>query len=98
MAEIREIAIGLATVLKTSREPEPLPITLRGQSLADAALLVRCVIRECSDAGVSLHKVEGPPELLRYMRDGHLPGGSYLGVQLIEATDLGTELRFYRKA
>ena len=98
MAEIREIALGLATVLTSSREPEPLPVTLRGQSLADAAVLIRTVIRECADAAIALQKVEVGTELLRHLRDSHLPEGSYLGVDIAESDQLGSELLFYRKS
>lgn len=98
MAELREIAIGLATVLMSSKEPEPFPVTLKGQSLADAALLLRATIRECADAGVALCKVEVPPELSRHLRDSHLPDCSYLGVDITARNDNVCELVFYRES
>jgi hypothetical protein len=98
MAGNREVAIGIATVLSSTSTPEPLPLVLSNQSLADAALILRNVIRECADAGVSLHTVKVGPELLRHLRDGLLPGPSYLGVQTASDDNLGTELLLYRKA
>lgn len=96
MAEIREVAIGIATVLKSTTSPEPFPVTLKNQSLADAALLVRSIVRECTDAGVPLHMVKVGTELLQHMLDGHLPESSYLGVRVAGDAELGTELLFYR--
>lgn len=96
MAEIREIALAMAVILRTSADPEPLPVALKGESLADAALLVRTIIRECSDAGVSLHKIEMGSDLLRHLRDGHLPDESYLDVQLVSRADLASDLLLYR--
>lgn len=96
MAGNREVAIGVATVLNATSAPEPLPIVLANQSLADAGLIVQNAIRECVDAGVSLHTVKVGPELLRHLRDGHLPRSSFLGVQVEGKEGLGTELLFYR--
>lgn len=96
MAEIREAAIGIASVLRSSSSPEPFPVTMKNQSLANAALLVREIIRECADAEVPLHSVKVGTELLHHLRDGHLPEPTYLGVRIEGADDLGTELLFYR--
>ncbi len=78
--------------------PEPFPIVLANQSVADAALIVRNVIRECVDAGVSLHTVKVGRELIRNLRDGHLPERSWLGVEIEGGDELGTELLFYRQS
>lgn len=97
MADNREVGIGVATLLVATSSPEPFPVALTNLSLADAALIVRNAIRECADAGVKLHTVRVGPELLRHLRDGHLPEPSYLGVQIEEGDELGTELLFYRQ-
>lgn len=96
MAEIREVAIALATALGATSEPEPFPVVLKGQSLADAALIVREIIRECVDAGVPLSMVKVGPELMRHLRDSHLPGPTYLGVELTVDDALETELLLFR--
>lgn len=98
MAEIREIALGIATVITSSNEPEPFPVILKGQSLPDAALLIRAVINECADAGLTLQKVEVGIELLHHLRDGHLPERSCRGVQIVGVDELSTQLLFYRQS
>jgi hypothetical protein len=97
MADNREVGIGVATVLASTTSPEPFPIVLGNQSLADAALIVRNAIRECVDAGVSLHTVKVGLELHQHLLEGHLPEPSFLGVQIKGQEELGTELLFYRQ-
>lgn len=97
MAGIREIALGLTSVLISSRQPDPLPVTLKGQSLADVALLIRSVIRECADTDVPLRKVEIGTDLLRRLLNDYLLTSPYLGVRILGVDRLGTELLFYRR-
>lgn len=96
MADTRDVAIALAAVLGSTTEPEPFPVTLKGQSLPDAALIVREIIRECVEAGVTLSRVKVGPELMGHLRDSHLPGQSYLGVELLVDDALQTELLLVR--
>ncbi len=98
MANLSEIALGIASVLKSTEEPEPFPLTLRGQSLEDGAFLVKAIVRECRDAGIQLHKVETGPDLVGYM-SRHSPSevASYMDVPIKSAADLHAELRFFRR-
>lgn len=86
----------VATALGATSEPEPFPVVLKGQSLDDAALIVREIIRECVDAGVPLSRVEVGLELMRHLRDSHLPVPSHLGVELAVGDELRMELLLFR--
>lgn len=68
----------------------------QGPSRADAALILRELIRECTDAGVALRKVEIGHELMRHLRDSHLPEPHYLGVEIAVGEDLGTQILLFR--
>lgn len=96
MAELGEVAIGIASVLGSPWVPQPFPVTLKGYSLVDAALLLPSILRECSDSDIKLSQVEVPTALLRHLRDSHMPDAAYLGVQLIDADHNGTDLLFHR--
>lgn len=99
MATLSEIALGIATVLQSAAEPEPFPVTLRGQSLEDGAFLLKAIIRECRDADIHLQKVEADPELWRHMRDHSSSDfASYMDVPIQNAADLHAELRFFRRS
>lgn len=97
MAEMGEVALGMATVMGLGGRPKPFPVMFRGYSLADASLLLRSVLRECSEANIKLSRVEVPTALLRNLRDGHLPEPSYLGVQIVDGGYGGTEILFHRE-
>ena len=92
-----EVALGIATVLGLGGRPEPFPVVFKGYSLADAALLLRSVLRECSEANIKLSRVQVPTELLRNLRDGHLPEPAYLGVRIVDGGYGGTEILFHRR-
>ena len=63
MANLKEIALGIASALQFGSEPEPLVIDLRGQTPESATFLVRSIIDECVDAGSALKRVRVDPEL-----------------------------------
>jgi hypothetical protein len=56
MPELRELAFRIACALRANG-PEPLCVELWHQSPDNAAYLVRAVINECRDAGISLERV-----------------------------------------
>ena len=97
MAGLAEMAIGIATVLQTSSKPEPLPVTVRGETVDGGATLVRAVIHECSDAGIRLHKVTVDPELFRFLTSGGTMT-KYMDVSIEADATLGAELCFFRHA
>lgn len=99
MANLNEIALGLASVLRSDVGPEPLPVTLWGQSVADSLFLLKTIIRECHDANIHLHKVEADPELVQCLdEDSSQQTASYLGVKICSSADLHKELRIFRRA
>ncbi len=63
MAGSKETAIGIAMVLASEHAPNPVSLTIRGQTLQEAADLVYLVTAECGDAGIPLSRLELDPEL-----------------------------------
>jgi hypothetical protein len=68
MANLREVALGVASVLGFA--PKPLPLVLRGQTMDESASLVRQIVRECVDANARLAAVEVDQELLEFLASG----------------------------
>jgi hypothetical protein len=64
MANLREIAIGIAQVLSSTSEPEPLEVQLPGESPENVGYLLEFIVNECVDAGIKLSKVSVSPEFL----------------------------------
>lgn len=97
MAELKEIAIGIAQVIQFSDKPEPLPIELWNEPPSHAANLVRHVIDECMDAGVRLQCVKVDEGCWQaWVLDGVEP--SHRGVPLRKDPNLQQRLEFYRFA
>jgi len=95
MAELKEIAIGIAQVLRQSPIPEPLPIQLWDEPPSHAANLVRHVIDECVDAGLPLAFVAVDDSCWQaWVLDGIEP--SHRGVALRREAKLQQRLEFYR--
>ena len=76
MADYKEVGIGIASLLASPNTPNPFNLTLRGQSLLEAANIVAAVLDECGAAGIALEKVELDPalyaELKRRIADDQL--------------------------
>ena len=97
MAELKEIAIGIAQVLQQSAKPEPLPIQLWNEPPSHAANLVRHVIDECLDAGMPLNCVKVDDSCWQaWVLDGTEP--AHRGVPLQRDPSLNQRLEFYRYA
>jgi hypothetical protein len=60
MPSLKEIALSTAGVLRATSSPDPLPVTLMGYSVEQAAFLVRAIIAECEDANISFARIEVP--------------------------------------
>ena len=58
MAGIAEMALGIASVLRSGAVPNPLPVELCGHAPEDAAQLVKLVIDERVDAPSDSGKFE----------------------------------------
>lgn len=97
MARLDEIAEGIATVLASSPQPEPLSIGLRGEGQAEATFLVRAVIDGCERRGSPLSAVRigtqiGADIIKQYEA---LPSG-YQGIKIEGKDDLGWDIEFFR--
>ena len=93
MAGLQEIALGIASVLQGSSAPEPLPVTFVGQSIEEAAELLRRIVGECRDAGVPLHHIELDSEMARYVRDQE----ESIDIPMATNAELGSEACFFRR-
>lgn len=91
MAGLKEMAIGIATVLHSTDEPEPLPVQFRGETLENAAYLIEAVVRECTHAEIALDRVQVDEELLAFMRSN----SADLPVRIGGGAD-PVEVRFWR--
>lgn len=64
MAGIAEMALGIASTLRSGSAQSPLPVELWGQAPADAAQLVKLIVDECVDAGIALRKIRVDPVIV----------------------------------
>ncbi|MBA3510457.1 hypothetical protein [Sphingomonas sp.] len=64
MAGIAEMALGIATTLRSGIAPYPLPVELWGYAPEDAAQLVKFAIDECVDAGIVLREIRVDPVIV----------------------------------
>lgn len=97
MARLDEIAEGVATILTTSPNPEPLNVSLKGEGAVETTFLVRAVINSCERRGAPLSVVRlgieiGADLIKQY---GANPVG-YQGVGIEGSHKLGTDIEFYR--
>ena len=90
---MRVASNSTSSVLQGPSSPEPLPVTFVGQSIEEAAELLRRIVIECRDAGVLLHHIELDSEMARYVRDQE----ESIDVPVVKKTELGTEARFFRR-
>ena len=64
MAGVQEMALGIASALRTGIVPNPLPVELWGHAPEDAAQLVKLVIDECVDAAIALRAIRADPVIV----------------------------------
>ena len=62
MTGIHEMALGVATVLKSGAAPNPLPVDLWGYAPDDGADLLRCLADQCADAGIAVQEMRADPD------------------------------------
>ena len=97
MARLDEIAEGIATILISSPVPEPLNVSLRGESATNTTFLVRAVIDSCERRGMPIKSVRVGPMLSADLlkQYGYSPSG-YQGVTIEVSDVLGMDVEFYR--
>ncbi len=64
MAGVKEMALGIATALRSKIAPNPLPVELWGYAPEDAAQLVKLIVDECTDAGIVLREIRADPVIV----------------------------------
>jgi len=64
MAGIAEMALAIASTLRSEIAPNPLPVELWGQAPDDAAQLVKLIVDECVDAGIALRELRVDPVIV----------------------------------
>ncbi len=92
MANAKEVALGITSVLGSTRSPDPLPITFRGQALPEAAAIVIAIVHECRDADIALNRVVVDPELYQEVRSR----APHLDAQTVSDGSLEGVALFYR--
>ena len=97
MARLDEIAEGIAMILASSPEPEPLNVSLRGEGVPETTFFVRAVIDSCERRGSPINAVHvcmniGSDLLKQY--DHNQKG--YQGVQITGSLTLNSAIEFYR--
>ena len=93
MAGLREIALSIAGVIRASPAPEPLPVTLKGETLEGGAELVFAIVSECLDAEIPLRRIEVDPALYRFI----LALPAQPAIPIAGNPELAGELRFFRR-
>lgn len=63
MASMKEIALGVTSVLRAEHTPDPLFIDLWNEPPSEAAALIRAVLAECHDANIGLKMVRMPKDI-----------------------------------
>lgn len=61
VAGIKEMALGIASVLRSGSAPNPLPIDFKGYAPDDGAEFLRYLADECADAGILIKEVRADP-------------------------------------
>jgi len=67
MAGIADMALGIASVLRSGAAPNPLPIDLWGYAPDDGADLLRQLADECADAGILIQEIKADPAFVHQL-------------------------------
>lgn len=67
MAGMREMALGIASALRSGVAPNPLPVELWGYAPDDGAGLLRNLADECVDAGILIHEIRADPAFVHQL-------------------------------
>lgn len=64
MAGVREMALGIASALRSKIGPNPLPVELWGYAPEDAAQLISLIVDECVDADIAIQEIRADPVIV----------------------------------
>lgn len=81
MAGMREMALGIASALRSDAAPNPLPVELWGYAPEDAAQLLKYIVDECRDAAIAVEQVTADPIVVQELSGTKTESGViYAGV------------------
>ena len=78
MAGIAEMALGIATVLRSGSAPNPLPVDLWGYAPDDGADMLRHLANECADAGILIQEIRADPAYVHQLTRSRTESGVVL--------------------
>ena len=61
MTGVKEMALGIASILRSGAAPTPLPVDLWGYAPDDGADVLRHFADECADAGLAIREIRADP-------------------------------------
>ncbi|WP_461495811.1 hypothetical protein [Pyruvatibacter sp.] len=97
MARIDEIAEGIASVLRSSRLPEPLGVDLWNETPAAASVLVQAVVDSCKRNSITLSLVRICPVLGKDLLRELPPGKPILiDTEILPDPTLNNRIEFFR--
>lgn len=96
MAGMKEMALGIATTLRSGMAPNPLPIAFWGYAPEDAAQLAKYIINECSDAGIELAELRADPVVVHQLTGSRTDvGASHCDVPVTADPNLHGQLHIF---
>lgn len=75
MAGMREMALGIASALRSGVVPNPLPVELWGYASEDAAHLLKYLVDECADAEIEVHEIRADPVVVHELTGSKTEAG-----------------------
>ena len=78
MAGIPEMALGIASVLRSGSAPNPLPIDFKGYAPDDGAEFLRHLTDECADAGIPIKEIRVDPAYVHQLTRSKTKSGVVL--------------------
>ena len=97
MAGMREMALGIASALRSGIAPNPLPVELRGYAPEDAAHLLKYLVDECVDAEVEVHEIRADPVVVHELSGSKTEAGVvHRGIVITAVVACRGRLELYR--
>lgn len=78
MAGIAEMALGMASILRSGSAPNPLPVDLWGYAPDDGADFLRHLTDECADAGIVIEEIRVDPAYVHQLTRSKTESGEVL--------------------
>ena len=74
---MREMALGIASALRSGVAPNPLPVEMWGYAPEDGAQLLKFVVDECVDAGIAIREIRADPVIVHELTGSKNGSGVY---------------------